>query len=196
MAAALTGVLVLIGAVTGAALLVLRVTPGAGQEAQGARASALSSDPAPTTGESADPGAVAYIDDIRPGTCVNEVFDNTVFEKDSGVLPLASCTDAHDGEVLTRFLLPGREWPGRERVRAMAVEGCRGRLAPIFEHSPIAEQLTSLAFAPLRAEWPEDRLVVCVAVHKEIGFLFRPVEPPQTQPAVPAQTEGAPVLGA
>ncbi|MEV8639360.1 hypothetical protein AB0395_47685, partial [Streptosporangium sp. NPDC051023] len=198
--ALVTGTLALAATVTGLVVLAPRSAPGREETAASTRASARPAAPASpeggapaptTTEESQDQDAVAYIDDMRLGTCVNEVSDSTLSDKNSGVLPLASCAGPHDGEVLARFLLPAGGWPGGGRLRALAVEGCRARLAPIFERSPVGERLASLAFVPLREEWPDDRLVICVAVHRQVGPLVGPVDPEQ---AGPAQTEagGAP----
>ncbi|GAA3125355.1 hypothetical protein [Streptosporangium carneum] len=199
----------LVSAVTGAAVLVGGVDRGTADGApasvlptgQGSSASRSPSAgavptgraPAPAaTGAPQDQGAIAYIDDMRPGTCVNDVSDGVVLGKDSGVLPLADCADAHNGEVLASFPLPAGGWPGDGTVRTLAVDGCLDRLSPIFERSPFGDQLASLAFVPLREEWPDDRLVVCVAVRRGSGFLFKPVDP---EPAAPP-TRAAPPLGA
>ncbi|MFD0887317.1 hypothetical protein ACFQ08_22470, partial [Streptosporangium algeriense] len=162
--------------------------PGAG-----ARAPA-SSGPA-SAERSQEPGAVTYIDDVRLGTCVNEVSDSATSDKNSGILPLVSCSAPHDGEVLARFLLPPGIWPGEARVREMAVQGCRGRLEPLFERSPVKDRLATLAFVPLREEWPDDRLVVCLAVHRGVAPLVGPVVPGgagSPQDTVPPGTRTAP----
>ncbi|MFI7531930.1 hypothetical protein [Streptosporangium sp. NPDC049376] len=183
----LTGTLALAALLAGLAVLVPRLLsrPGPGVLASSGPASAE---------RSQEPGAVTYIDDVRLGTCVNEVSDSTTSDKNSGILPLVSCSAPHDGEVLARFLLPPGIWPGEAKVRETAARGCRGRLEPLFENSPAGDRLATLAFVPLREEWPEDRLVVCVAVHQGVAPLVGPVVPGGSGPhdADPPRTQTAP----
>ncbi|MER7130763.1 hypothetical protein [Streptosporangium saharense] len=192
----LAGTLVLAALVTGAVVLVPRLAWRPGTEVP----APPSSGPA-SAERSQEPGAVTYIDDVRLGSCVNEVSDSTTSDKNSGILPLVSCSAPHDGEVLARFLLPPGIWPGEARMRALATRGCRERLGPLFERSPVRKRLAVLAFVPLREEWPEDRLVICVAVHRGVTPLVGPVVPDGAGPAGPGPTgpEGtapAPVAGA
>ncbi|GAA4233851.1 hypothetical protein GCM10023075_50960 [Streptosporangium album] len=172
MLAALAGVLVLAVLIGGTVVFARRFVPAPQEEGTGgADTSFTTSDPAP--GQTGEPRETAYINDVMPGTCVDDVFDKTV-----GDVFLAECTDAHEGEVLARFDLPSGRWPGQKRVDSLAEEGCDRRLAPLFERSPIKDRLSSMPVIPAREDWPGDRLVICVAVHKATrSLLFRAVNP-------------------
>lgn len=115
-------------------------------------------------GEITTAGAVDAFE-VRVGDC----FDDEAFaSSEISEIPGIPCSEPHDNEVYATFDIPG-DWPGAERVEALANEGCHARFADAIGKSYEESVIAYTTIYPTQGSWKQrsDREVICVGYHME-----------------------------
>jgi len=125
---------------------------------------------AATDAERDDEGRVAVggslsVFELRRGDCLNGV------EEAARVMSVDSvpCEGPHEAQVYVNFTIPGDEFPGTERVNALADRGCQQRVADNAPSIAEDESVGLFFFNPTEQSWDtqDDRTVICLALFPE-----------------------------
>ncbi|MFF4773732.1 DUF4190 domain-containing protein [Microtetraspora fusca] len=110
--------------------------------------------------------------ELREGDCLNGIADGKV----SYTVTATPCSEPHDAEVITQFVLSADSWPGTDAAGDKATSECEKRLARILSDSPKLDRLASFSlYPPDASSWKRDPSVKCLVVDVDGGKLTEKV---------------------
>jgi Septum formation len=111
-----------------------------------------------TAGEITREGSVPATS-VQVGDCLKNLEENPTI----GTLPGVPCSEPHEGEVVGLFDLPMGDYPDQASMERQANTRC-SELLQAYSASAFDDRSVGLFYLyPLKAAWPDDREVVCVA---------------------------------
>ncbi len=96
---------------------------------------------------------------IEVGDCVDETEADEVSD-----VPVVPCSDPHDQELFSEFLLTETEWPGDDAIQEAAITRCDAAFEVFVGVPWDSSELEWYPFTPTEDGWDSlgDRLVQCV----------------------------------
>jgi hypothetical protein len=103
---------------------------------------------------------------MEVGDCVNGISDTGHDTEEFASTPVVPCSEPHEAEVITSFVLDGHAYPGLERVVAESQERCTELMAVELRSAPRPVELVPFYFYPTSQSWEhaDDRTVHCLAM--------------------------------
>ncbi|WP_433351013.1 DUF4190 domain-containing protein [Microtetraspora malaysiensis] len=112
--------------------------------------------------------------ELREGDCLNGIADGKV----SYTVTATPCSEPHDAEVITQFVLSVDAWPGTDAAGDKATSECEDRLGRILADSPKLDRLASFSlYPPDASSWKRDPSVKCLVVDVNGGKLTEKAGP-------------------
>ena len=101
---------------------------------------------------------------IEVGDCLDEASADEVSE-----VPVVPCSEPHDQEVFSEFLLTETEWPGVEAIEEASITRCDAAYEVFVGVTWDESELDWYPFTPTEDGWETlgDRLVQCVSYDPE-----------------------------
>lgn len=102
---------------------------------------------------------------IEVGDCLDETDASEVSD-----VPVVPCSEPHDQEVFSEFLLTETEWPGDDAIQEAAITRCDAAFAVFVGITWDESALDWFPFTPTENGWETlgDRLVQCVIYDPEV----------------------------